>query len=162
MKKILLFLAYALCLSAKLSAQVIDTKALSLEAVKKIATEARKYAIAQQAPGGSVAIVDAGGSLLYLERWDNTFAASAMVAYEKAHTAALFRFPTRKFEEAIKQGRTPLVTVGYNFLEGGVPILYEGQVVGAIGVSGSASAQQDVEIAEAGLKASFDVPTVTE
>jgi glc operon protein GlcG len=59
-------------------------------------------------------------------------------------------------ENAIKGGRTPLITVGYNMLEGGVPIIYNGQIIGAIGVSGAASSQQDVEIAEAGAKTKLD------
>lgn len=140
------------------SAQIKTTKSLSLDAAKKIATEARKYSIKVNAPHGgpSIAVVDKGGNLLYLDRPETTFAGSAMVAYEKAHTAVMFETPTKNFENKIKEGRTPLVTVGYNMLEGGVPIIHEGEVIGAIGVSGAASSQQDVEIAEAGAKAKLD------
>ncbi|NJM25394.1 MAG: heme-binding protein [Bacteroidia bacterium] len=138
--------------------QVASTKSLTLDGAKAIVAEARKYAAAVGAPHGgpSIAIVDRGGNLLYLDRPENTFAGSAMVAYEKAHTAAMFEQPSQKMENAIKGGRTPLITVGYVMLEGGVPIIVDGQVVGAIGVSGAASSQQDVEIAEAGAKAKIN------
>jgi glc operon protein GlcG len=102
------------------------------------------------APGGSIAIVDAGGHLVALERLDNTFPASAAVAIEKARTSAVFRVPTRNFEEAVKNGRTSLVAVDVMLpLQGGVPLVRNGQVVGAIGVSGAKSAQQDDDIAAA-------------
>jgi glc operon protein GlcG len=120
--------------------------------------EARKYATDVNAPHGgpSIAIVDRGGNLLYLDRPETTFAGSAMVAYEKAHTAVMFEQPTQNMENAIKGGRTPLITVGYVMLEGGVPILLNGEIVGAIGVSGAASSAQDVEIALAGSKTKID------
>jgi glc operon protein GlcG len=139
-------------------AQVSTARTLTLEGAKRITSEARKYAASVNAPHGgpSIAIVDKGGNLLYLDRPETTFASSAMVAYEKAHTAALFEQPTRNLENKIKEGRTPLITVDYVMLEGGVPILYNGEVIGAIGVSGAASSQQDVEIAEAGAKTKLD------
>lgn len=140
-------------------AQATNTSSLTLDAAKRIVAEARKYASRVNAPHGgpSIAIVDRGGNLLYLDRPENTFAGSAMVAYEKAHTAAMFEQPTKNFETKIKEGRTPLITVGYNMLEGGVPIVINGIVVGAIGVSGASSSQQDVEIAEAGAEAATGI-----
>jgi glc operon protein GlcG len=142
----------ALVSAVKAQAQLAHARTLTLEAARKIASQARQYAVDNHAPGASIAIVDAGGQLLYLERLDNTFAASAMVAYEKAHTAALFKLPSRKLEESILAGRSPLITVGYTMLIGGIPITVDNTVVGAIGVSGAASAQQDEEIAIAGSK----------
>jgi glc operon protein GlcG len=138
--------------------QTTSSKSLTLEAAKKIVAEARKYAASVNAPHGgpSIAIVDRGGNLLHLDRPETTFAASAMVAYEKAHTAALFEQPTQNMENAIKGGRTPLITVGYVMLEGGLPIIVNGEIVGAIGVSGAASSGQDVEIAVAGTKTKID------
>jgi glc operon protein GlcG len=136
-------------------AQLTPRRELSLAAARQIAQEAHDHAMQIQAPSGSIAVVDAGGHLLYLERLDNTFAASAMVAYQKAQTAALFRMPSRKLEDAIVGGRTSLATTGYTMLQGGEPIFYRGQVVGAIGVSGTASAQQDEEVALAGRNAPF-------
>ncbi len=154
-----LFVALAL-ISISAHSQIASTKSLTLEAAKKIVAEAQKYAVSVNAPHGgpSIAVVDKGGNLLYLERPATTFAGSAMVAYEKAHTAAMFEQPSRNMENAIKGGRTPLITVGYVMLEGGVPILYNGEVIGAIGVSGAASSQQDVEIAEVGAKAKIELP----
>jgi glc operon protein GlcG len=110
------------------------------------------------APGGVIAVVDDGGSLIALERLDNTFAAGSNISIGKARTAALFRKPTKVFEDTINKGRTTMVTVtsdieGFTPLQGGVPIESDGQVIGAIGVSGAASAQQDEDIALAGAKA---------
>lgn len=98
---------------------------------------------------GAIAVVDDGGSLLYLVRIDNTFPAAAAVATDKARTAATFRMPTRNLEDAVKNGRTALVAVTeMTPLAGGVPIVIDGQVVGAVGVSGAASAMQDEELAK--------------
>jgi glc operon protein GlcG len=139
-------------------AQVTDSHSLTLNAAKRIVSEARKYASQVNAPHGgpSIAVVDQGGNLLYLDRPEKTFAGSAMVAFEKARTAAMFEQPTRNFENKIKEGRTPLLSVGYNMLEGGVPIVVNGEVVGAIGVSGASSSQEDVDIAEAGAKTKIE------
>ena len=142
------------------SAQVISTTTISLDAAKKIVAEAVKYAKANNAPGGAIAIVDAGGNLVYVERLDGTFAASAEVSIKKANTAALFKAPTVKLENSINGGRQALITVGHTFLQGGIPIIYNGQVIGAIGVSGASSAQQDEEIAIAGSKVKLDGPTL--
>ncbi|MFM9838984.1 MAG: GlcG/HbpS family heme-binding protein [Cyclobacteriaceae bacterium] len=144
--------------SVATNAQTSSFKSLSLEAAKKIVAEARKYGASVNAPHGgpSIAIVDRGGNLLFVERPETTFAGSAMVAYEKAHTAVMFEQPTQNMENKIKEGRTPLITVGYVMLEGGVPIIVNGEIVGAIGVSGAASSAQDVEIALAGAKTKID------
>jgi len=90
------------------------------------------------------------------KRLDNTFAAASEVAIKKANTAALFKAPSSKLENAINGGRDALITVGHTFLQGGVPIIIDGQVIGAVGVSGSASAQQDEDMANAGAKASIE------
>jgi glc operon protein GlcG len=134
-------------------AQVLTQKNLSLQGAKKIVAEAVKYAQSVNAPGGSIAVVDAGGNLIYLEKLDGTFAAAAEVSIKKANTAATFKAPSSKLENSINGGRDALITVGHTFLQGGVPIIIDGQVIGAIGVSGSASAQQDEDIANAGVKA---------
>jgi glc operon protein GlcG len=146
----------ALMIGTGINAQVADQKNITLEAAKKIAGEAVKYAKANNAPGGSIAVVDNGGNLVYLERLDGTFAASSEVSIKKANTAALFKTPSAKLENSINGGRQALITVGHTFLQGGIPIMYNGQVIGAIGVSGAASAQQDEEIAIAGSKAKID------
>ncbi len=139
-------------------AQTITTKNISLDAARKVVFEAIKYAKANNAPGGAIAVVDNGGHLVYLERLDGTFPAAAEVSVKKATTAALFKAPSAKLENSINGGRQALITVGHTFLQGGIPIIVDGQVVGAIGVSGAASAQQDEEIAIAGSKTKIDSP----
>jgi glc operon protein GlcG len=146
----------SMILSATAKAQVIETKNITLEAAKKVVAEAVKYAKTNNAPGGAIAVVDNGGNLVYLERLDGTFAASSEVSIKKANTAALFKVPSVKLENSINSGRQALITVGHTFLQGGIPIIVNGQVVGAIGVSGASSAQQDEEIAIAGSKAKID------
>ena len=110
---------------------VADRRGLTLEGAKKVIAAARAEASRLKAPGGSIAVVDDGGNLLALERLDQTFAASANIAIGKARTAALFKKPTKAFEEAIKSGRTSMVTLGgdlQNFtpLQGGMPLEWEG------------------------------------
>ena len=151
-----LLLIAAVIFSMPSKAQVIAANNITLDAAKKIVAEAVAYAKINKAPGGAIAVVDAGGNLVYLERLDNTFAAASEVANKKANTAALFKAPSSKLENAINGGRQALITVGHTFLQGGIPIIYQGQVIGAIGVSGSASAQQDEDMANAGAKAKID------
>ncbi|MEZ5294485.1 MAG: heme-binding protein [Vicinamibacterales bacterium] len=123
---------------------------LNLDAARQAVKAANAAALRLKAPGGAIAIVDTGGHLVMLERLDGSFPASAAVAIEKARTAAVFRMPTRNFEDAVSKGRTSLVAVDVMLpLRGGVPLVRGGQVVGAVGVSGAASAQQDDEIADA-------------
>jgi glc operon protein GlcG len=137
-------------------AQVKATYVLTIDAAKKIAEAGIKYAKDNAAPGGSIAIVDAGGAVIYLERLDNTFPKAAEVSIEKAKTAAAFKMETKNFEDKLNGGRIALATVGPVMLQGGVPIIYKGEVIGAIGVSGSKSADQDTEIAKAGVAIKFD------
>lgn len=148
----------SILMAQSIVAQVSIQKNITLEAAKKVAADAVNYAKVNNAPGGSIAIVDNGGNLVYLERLDNTFAASAEVAIQKAKTSAQFKAPSKKLEDAVNNGRNALITVGRTFLQGGIPILFDGQVIGAIGVSGAASAAQDEEIAIAGSKATLKAP----
>jgi uncharacterized protein GlcG (DUF336 family)/quercetin dioxygenase-like cupin family protein len=102
---------------------------------------------------GVIAVVDAGGHTIALERLDGTFPAGSDISIGKARTAALFRKPTSTFEKIIRDGRTPMIALdGFTPLQGGVPLVVDGTVVGAIGVSGAASAQQDEELANAGAQ----------
>ena len=98
-------------------------------------------------------MVDDGGNLIYLERLQPTFAMGATISIEKAKTAALFGKPSKILEDAIVGGRTPLLNVWSAPLNGGEPIVVDGQVVGAIGVSGASSAARDAAIALAGAAA---------
>lgn len=127
---------------------------LTLDAAKQIAAAAVDYARHTQAPGAAIAIVDDGGQLVYLERLDNTFAAGSRISTGKARTAALFRKPTKAFEDSINKGRTAMAALDdFTPLQGGVPLIADGQLVGAVGVSGAASADQDSAIAEAAAQA---------
>jgi glc operon protein GlcG len=131
-------------------------QALTLDSAQQILAAARSEARKLNAPGGAIAVVDDGGHLIAVERWDNTFAASATISVGKARTAALFRKPTKLFEDVVNKGRTAMTALPdslFTPLQGGVPIEIEGKVVGAVGVSGAASAQQDEDIAMAAIGA---------
>ncbi|CAI8851835.1 heme-binding protein [Pseudomonas serbica] len=124
---------------------------LSQAEVSRILDDARTEAQANQWPV-TIAVVDDGGHPLALERLDGAPPISAYIATEKARTAALGRRESKGYEEMVNGGRTaflsaPLLTS----LEGGVPILVDGQVVGAVGVSG-VKAEQDAQVAKAGVQ----------
>ncbi len=137
-------------------AQVIDKKALSLAAAKQIAAAAEADAKAKNARV-VIAVVDDGGNLLVLQRLDDTQVASVEVAMGKARTAAIFRRPSREFEEQVKNGRVAALALpGATPLQGGIPIVFENKVIGAIGVSGESPAQ-DEEIAIAGANVAKDL-----
>jgi len=155
MKKSILIVIALLSLNFYSRAQVLTTHNLSLEAAKKVLAEAVRFAKSVNAPGSAIAVVDRGGYLICLERLDGTFAAASEVSIKKANTSALFKAPSSKLENSINGGRNALITVGHTFLQGGIPIVFEGEIIGAIGVSGSASAQQDEDIAIAGSKATL-------
>src|SRR5919112_3703007 len=138
-------------LAAAAQAQVNNKKALNLEGARKVIAAAEAEAKRLNAPGGVIAVVDDGGNLVALERLDGTFAAGANISVGKAKTAVMFKRPTKFFEDVIKNGRTAMVALpDFTPLQGGVPIEYEGQIIGGVGVSGAASAQQDEELAIAG------------
>ncbi|MCI0696887.1 heme-binding protein [candidate division KSB1 bacterium] len=145
---------FAAVASTSHAQQVLEKKTLTLAGAKKVIAAAVAKAKELNAPGAVIAVVDDGGNLMALERLDNTFAAGALISYGKARTSAIFKRPTAVFEKIIREGRTPMVALNdFTPLQGGVPIEMNGQVVGAIGVSGAASAQQDEELAIAGAGA---------
>ena len=138
------------------NAQTIEKKSLTIEGAKRVIAGAIAYAKKNNAPGGVIAVVDEGGNLMALERLDGTFAAGANISIGKARTAVLFKRPTKVFEDIIKNGRTAMVALPdayFTPLQGGVPITIDGQIVGGVGVSGASSAQQDEELAMAGVSA---------
>jgi glc operon protein GlcG len=126
---------------------------LNLEDVKKIAAGSEAEALAN---GWAVviSIVDDGGHLLWLQRLDGTAPISAHIAPAKAKTAALGRRESKIYEDMINNGRISFTTAPFidGMLEGGVPIVVDGHVVGAVGVSGVKSAE-DAQIAKAGIAA---------
>lgn len=163
-KRFLFSLALAAAAGSARAATLAERKTLTLDGARAVVAAAQAEARRLNAPGGVVAVVDAGGDLVALERLDGTFAAGARISVGKAKTAVAFKKPTRFFEEIIKNGRTAMVALEeFTPLQGGVPILVDGQLVGGVGVSGAASAAQDEELALAGTKAleSPAAPVVT-
>jgi len=139
------------------TAQTVEKKTLTLKGAESVIAAAKAEAQKLQAPGGVMAVVDDGGNLMALERLDGTFSAGANISIGKARTAVMFKKPTRFFEELINssgKGRT-VMTALENFtpLIGGIPITVDGQIVGGVGVSGAASADQDEKLAIAGANA---------
>jgi glc operon protein GlcG len=130
--------------------QLPSKKVLTLETAKQIAANA--FAEAKKNNWRMViAIVDDGAHLIYLERMDSTQIASVVVAQEKAATAVRFKRPSKALEEAVVAGRQVVMTLpGATPIEGGLPILVDGEVIGGIGVSGGTSPQDGV-VAAAGL-----------
>lgn len=149
-----LVMCLGLALSSNSSAQTMQKKALTLDGAKKVIAASIAEAKSKNAPGGAIAVVDEGGNLVAVERLDNTFAAGANISIGKARTAVLFKRPTKFFEDVINKGRTAMTTLNdFTPLQGGIPIIVDGQIIGAVGVSGAASAQQDEELATAGANA---------
>lgn len=154
-----LLAAAVLCLASFANAQTTEKKTLTLQGAEQVIAAAKAQGRKLQAPGGVIAVVDDGGNLMALERLDGTFSAGANISIGKAKTAVMFKKPTRFFEELINsngKGRT-VMTALENFtpLIGGIPIVVDGQIVGGVGVSGAATADQDEQLAIAGSKA-FD------
>ena len=126
--------------------------AVNLDTAKKIAAAAVVEAKKNNWPV-AIAIVDNHGVLVYYEMLDDTQTAGAHVAVEKARTSAMFRRPTKVFEDGVAGGRVAILGLtGAMPIEGGIPIIAAGKVIGAIGVSGVTS-QQDAQVARAGLDA---------
>ena len=130
----------------------IEKKVLSLAAARKVIASAEAEAKARNL-GVVIVVVDDTGNIIQLTRMDSAQVASVNVGIGKARTAAIYRRPSRVFEEQIKNGRVAaLALADATPLQGGVPILIDGKVVGAVGVSGD-SPQADEEIAMTGAKA---------
>jgi uncharacterized protein GlcG (DUF336 family)/mannose-6-phosphate isomerase-like protein (cupin superfamily) len=149
-KKLQSVVAFAIGIAifaAAASAQVAEKKTLTRDGAKRVIAAAVAEATKRNTTG-VIAVVDDGGNLIAVEKIDNTFAAGGLISIGKARTAAIFKKPTRVFEDIIKKGRTPMVALNdFTPLQGGVPIEVDGQIVGAVGVSGASSAQEDDELA---------------
>jgi len=130
-------------------AQLPVKQVLTLEVAKKIADAAEADAV-KKGVTVVIAIVDDGGHLILLERLDDTQVASVDVGIGKARTAAIYRRPSKVFEDQIKEGRVAALALsGATSLQGGIPIIVDGKVIGAIGVSGN-TPQVDESIAIVG------------
>src|SRR5919197_2611099 len=117
----------------------------------RVSAEAAAAVAASRGVAPVIAVVDAGGDLLYVNRPDAAQVASVGVATDKARTAAIYRRPSKDFEEQAASGRASALHLARAVpLQGGIPIVHAGQVVGAIGVSGASSAPEDNELAELG------------
>lgn len=135
---------------AAAEAQLADRKELTLAAVKRIVDAAEAEAVRNNW-NVSIAVVDDHGELLAFRRMDGASLASVDISRGKARTAARFRRPTKSLQDGLAEGRLALLTVeGLTALQGGVPILVNGVVIGAVGVSGVTS-EQDELIAAAGI-----------
>lgn len=129
-----------------------DKKGLTLADAKAIAAAAEAKALAS-GWRVTIAVLDDGGNLLYLQRLDDAPVGSVMVSQEKARTAFLFKKPTKSIEEVIAGGRMVMLTLpGATPIEGGLPLVHGERVIGAIGVSGVQSSE-DSQIAQAGVEA---------
>jgi glc operon protein GlcG len=145
-------LALVLAAAAPSASQLADRKALTLEGAKRIMTAAEAEARTNNW-NVAIAIVDQSGDLLMFQRLDEAPLANIEIALAKARTAVRLRQPTKRLEDNVAGGRTTLLAIeGAMPLEGGVPILFDGRVIGAVGVSGVASAN-DARIAQAGIDA---------
>ncbi|WP_246721851.1 GlcG/HbpS family heme-binding protein [Methylosinus sp. H3A] len=145
-----LFLSVPAAFSAEGDTKGVKQKfSLTLDGAKKAAAAAEAEAL-KNGWNVVIAIVDDGGNLLYLQRLDGTQASSSETATRKARTSALFKRPTKALEDAVAGGRVALLSLpNVTPLEGGVPLVYKGEIIGAIGVSGATS-QQDAQVAKIG------------
>lgn len=151
LKNSLLLFMLAFVISVSAMAQN-SQRTLGLEEVKSMAKAAEERA-KKDNWNVVIVIVDAGGHLLYLQRMDGAQIASIEVAQKKAKAAAFYKRPTKVFEDGLKSGNQGLMLLpGVIASEGGVPILHNGNVIGAIGVSGVTSAQDGI-IANAAIEA---------
>ena len=151
--KYIMSLGLALLLSApSILAELPVKEVLTLNVAKKIAQAAEAEAIKRGATV-VIAVVDDGGYLILLERLDDTQVASVEVAIGKARTAAIFRRPSKVFEDQVREGRVAALALpGATPLQGGIPVILDGKVIGAIGVSGN-TPQEDEDIAKVGASA---------
>ena len=125
--------------------------AINLETAKKMAAAAAEESRKNNWKM-AIAITDNHGMLIYYEMHDDTQTASAVIAIEKARTSATYRRPSKELEDAVGSGRVAVLGLpGATPIEGGIPIVVNGRMIGAIGVSGGTS-PQDAQVARAGLE----------
>jgi uncharacterized protein GlcG (DUF336 family) len=153
MTKYKTLLALVVLGASSLAAQQLSTKkTLNLAVAKVIAAAAEKEAINNHW-SMFITIIDDGGTVLFLERVDDAQIGSYEVSMEKAQTALKFRRPTKAFEDLANGGRPAIIKLpGALPIEGGLPLMADGKVIGAIGVSGGASSQ-DAQVAQADVAA---------
>jgi uncharacterized protein GlcG (DUF336 family) len=147
-----MLLLWTVAALAAAHAQVADKKAITLAMAKTIAAAAEAEAI-KNGLHESIAVLDDGGHQIYFQRGDGSQLATVEVSAAKARTALLFQRPSKSFEDVVKSGALGVVSLpGVVAVEGGVPILYQGTVIGAIGASGGTPALDGI-VAAAGAAA---------
>lgn len=152
MKHLLALAVLSVIATSSFAADLANRLALTLEVAKQISSAAEAEATKNNW-AVAIAIVDEGGHLVHLAKLDNTQYGSIDVAIQKAQTSAAFKRPTKVFEDAIAGGRNAIIGLkGALPLEGGVPIIHDGKIIGAIGVSGVKSTE-DGQVAKAGADA---------
>lgn len=150
--RLLLPLGLVLVTAVAPSAQTADRKVITLDGAKAILAAAEAEAMRNKWTV-AIAVVDESGNLIAFHKIDDTQMGSVDIAIGKARTAARMKRPTKALEDAIAGGRTVMLAVdGLTPLEGGVPVMLDGRVIGAVGVSGVTS-QQDAQVAQAGAAA---------
>jgi uncharacterized protein GlcG (DUF336 family) len=153
MRRALYWIAIAAAVVARpATAQLTEARVLTLAGATR-ALEAAQAEAKRNSWNVSIAVVDAAGELVAFMRMDGASPASVDISRAKARTAARFRRPTKALEESVAAGRIVLLSFeNVTPVEGGIPIVVQGQVVGAVGVSGVMSAQ-DAQVAQAGAGA---------
>ena len=142
----------ALFVSSLAPAQLATKKSLTLDIAKQLAAACEKKAMSLQLHA-FIVIADDGGNIMYVERMDDAQLGSFDVAVAKARSAVYFKRPTKMFEDAVHNGYVPLVKLPNAMpVEGGIPLMVDGKLIGAIGVSGG-TPQQDGQMAQAGVDA---------
>ena len=142
-----------LACAATVGAQQLSTKkTLNLAVAKQIVAASEKEAM-KNGWQMFITVIDDGGTIIYLERLDDAQIGSQEVSIEKAETALKFKRPSKAFEDLVNGGHGSLLKLpGALPVEGGIPLMADGKVIGAIGVSGGSS-QQDAQVAQAGVTA---------
>lgn len=153
MKRVACLAGFAMMAGTLSQAQLADKKALTLQIAKQVVAAAERAAVANH-NHMFILIVDDGGNLMDMERMDEAQLGSFNVALAKARSAVFFKRPTKMFEDAvIKNGYTPILKLPEAMpIEGGIPLLVDGHILGAIGVSGG-TPQEDGKSAQAGADA---------
>src|ERR1700740_129736 len=145
-----LFVALWLLSGSAIYGQTAEKRTLTLDGAERVIAAAKAKAQEVKSPGGVIAVVDAGGNLMALARLDGTFAAGANISIGKARTAVLFQKPTKVFEDIINKGRTAMAALPDSFftpLQGGIPVVLDGQIIRGVGMSGASGAAQNEELA---------------
>jgi len=146
--RMVLAVAIVVLLGAALSAQLADKKVITIDLAKQLAAVAERE-IARNSFQMFLAIVDESGIPIFVERVNDAQPGSYEVAIAKARTAALYRRPSKVFDDMVRGGATTLLSIPQlTTVEGGVPLMYDGKVIGAVGLSGG-SAVQDGAVAQA-------------